>query len=150
MTRRGNVAPEGMRGAFLADFGRADGGASGFRLFTDRLELQVVGDRGPRRRVVPLARITQARVLHDGNGVVLRVEGLDTRLDIRMVSAWEATLAAELIAGLREISDVQSRVAFGPSGVPPRPVRPRKRSSATRRRTSRGGRSLVLALDSDG
>jgi hypothetical protein len=150
MTRRGHRALGDARGAFLADFGRTEGRVPGFRLFTDRLELRSDGGQGPGRRVVPLARIARAQVVADGDSVVLRIDGLDTDLEVDMVSAWEATLAAELIAGLREMSGARSGEAFDPGTAPPGLARPGRRRSAARRGTPRAGRPLALALDMEG
>jgi hypothetical protein len=150
MTRRGDQASLDDRGAFLADFGRTERAAPGFRLFTDRLEVAATGGR--RARVLPLARIDQAHVVDDHGSVVLRIDGPDLRLDVQMASAWEASLASELIAGLREISDVQGRAATQAAPARPRATRRRRRPAARRTatRTRPSGPPLILALEMEG
>src|SRR5881227_3727481 len=54
------------------------------------------------------SRIAGADVIAAGQGATLRIVGPAGPLDVEMLSSWEATLASELIAGLRDIADVQA------------------------------------------
>src|SRR5439155_491995 len=79
----------------------------GFGLYADRLVLRLDGGGRTRRRTLRLAGIAGADVIAAGQGATLRIVGPAGPLDVEMLSSWEATLASELIAGLRDIADVQ-------------------------------------------
>ena len=156
MTRRGRGAADEGRGAFLAEFVRTAGGVRGFRLYTDRLVLRLDGGGRTRRRTLRLAGIAGADVIAAGQGATLRIVGPAGPLDVEMLSSWEATLASELIAGLRDIADVQAGRS-GDDRAPgaPGPARSRRarRSRRTRARVTlsrTAARPLAVASEREG
>ena len=109
-----------------------------------------------RRRTLRLAGIAGADVIAAGQGATLRIVGPAGPLDVEMLSSWEATLASELIAGLRDIADVQAGRS-GDDHAPgaPGPARSRRarRSRRTRARVTlsrTAARPLAVASEREG